>query len=199
MNINKQLSQHWNFISQTRATFDPTYTSMRVGKFWPWGSNEAAKSADSRLTNSFRSCSTRYTKNLVEEVNNGESNVIIMCWAASQSSVFHAHEGSRCFVKVLAGQLREQQVLCPDGMNESKTMRISCDKVLNANDVTYIDDQIGLHKVSNLSTTQPAITLHIYMPAYKKCRIFDTDSNLALSKSKSIEVNFNSIHGEPIN
>lgn len=124
-----------------------------------------------------------------------------MCWDAAQSSAFHAHEGSRCFVKVLSGQLREQQVPYPkqpDNMSQQPKVHTCDDRVLSADEVTYIDDSIGLHKVTNMSKTKPAITLHVYMPAYKKCRIFDTGNNAEILTSKSIEVTFNSVEGQVI-
>lgn len=124
-----------------------------------------------------------------------------MCWSAGQSSAFHGHEGSRCFVKVLSGQLLEQQVpfpnLCGDEKETTGLQDSQVDKLLNFNDVTYIDDSIGLHKVTNKSANQPAVTLHVYMPAYRKCRIFETNgSGIEISNSQSIDVVFNSVYGK---
>lgn len=117
-----------------------------------------------------------------------------MCWAPRQESAFHSHEGSKCFVKVLQGSLIEQQVPYPSGKTSSDEVR---QRSLSINDVTYIDDSIGLHKVANKSSSLPAITLHIYLPAYTKARIFDP-RDICLDKSKTLDVTYYSKSGTPV-
>lgn len=34
------------------------------------------------------------------------------------------------------------------------------------NQVTYISDKIGLHKIENVSDTEPAVSLHLYTPPH---------------------------------
>ncbi len=34
-------------------------------------------------------------------------------------------------------------------------------------------DSIGLHRMENMSHTEPAVSLHVYIPAFQKCRTFD--------------------------
>lgn len=114
-----------------------------------------------------------------------------MCWAPGQQSAFHGHEGSKCFVKVLQGDLIEQQVPYPNQTTPSSPISL---KTLSENDVTYIDDSIGLHKVTNKSLNSPAITLHIYLPAYTKARIFDA-REICLDKSQAIDVTYYSKSG----
>lgn len=120
-----------------------------------------------------------------------------MCWSPGQSSAFHAHEGSRCFVKVLSGQLTEQQVAYPSESGETIISNNNNKRSLIKNDVTYIDDLIGAHRMVNEHDAEPAITLHVYLPPYKKCRIFeplepfDKDQNsLSMKQSKSVDVDF---------
>lgn len=38
--------------------------------------------------------------------------------------------------------------------------------VYNRDEVTYISDDIGLHKISNDSDTEPAVSLHLYTPPH---------------------------------
>lgn len=113
-----------------------------------------------------------------------------MCWAPGQESAFHGHEGSKCFVKVLQGNLIEQQIPYPNQTTPSSSIS---QKTLSENDVTYIDDSIGLHKVTNNSLL-PAITLHIYLPAYTKARIFDAQ-DICLGRSQVIDVTYHSKSG----
>ena len=100
-----------------------------------------------------------------------------MCWAPNQSSAFHSHEGSKCFVKVLAGQLTEQQVPYNNDKLDFAHVNGLEGNTLKTNDVSYIDDSLGAHKVSNKSACEPAITLHIYLPPYTRCKVFDTSLN----------------------
>ncbi|CAM9281506.1 unnamed protein product [Phaeothamnion confervicola] len=44
--------------------------------------------------------------------------------------------------------------------------------VARAGDVTYIDDHIGYHCMSNPSPITPAVTLHLYSPEYGSCKVW---------------------------
>lgn len=146
-----------------------------------------------------------YTKNLVEQFDDNQCNIIVMCWAPNQSSAFHGHEGSKCFVKVLSGQLLERKLPYPD----KQIFDWETKQTLEKDSVTYIDDSIGIHQVVNESSTEPAITLHVYLPAYLKCKIFNfirdswpcpLESSDILyvneEKSQSIDVTFHSKFGD---
>lgn len=110
-----------------------------------------------------------------------------MCWGPGQSSALHGHEGSKCFVKVLAGHLAEQRVDYPS----EECLLDYTEETLNPNDVSYIDESDGVHKVINKSSTKPAITLHIYLPPYKKCRIFKENSlTISVKNSELLDVQF---------
>jgi cysteine dioxygenase len=159
-----------------------------------------------------RFSSSGYTKNLVADIkldneakSNDEdkpvaANVIIMCWAPKQASAVHAHEGSRCFVKVLQGQLTERRLAHPkflktDSKPELPLANSTSKSVMSLNDVCYIDDQIGCHQVTNESLDEPAVTLHVYVPAYKKCRVFHVAQtasvecfSLTIAESETIDV-----------
>lgn len=115
-----------------------------------------------------------------------------MCWAPGQASALHAHEGSRCFVKVLEGELNEIQVPHPAHLECSESRQ---KKVLHKDNIRYLDDSIGMHQVTNASNTERAITLHVYLPAYTKCRIFDTMDDPTLELSRTIDVTFTSKFG----
>ncbi|RWS16804.1 cysteine dioxygenase type 1-like protein [Dinothrombium tinctorium] len=120
----------------------------------------------------------RYTRNLVDE-GNGRYNLMLLAWSEGQGSSIHDHSNAHCFMKVLAGSLREIRYDWPkeehnlfgdDGVKEMKMQR---ETTLNTNDVAYINDSIGLHRVENESHTQPAVSLHLYIPPFNSCRTFD--------------------------
>nr|ACO15183.1 Cysteine dioxygenase type 1 [Caligus clemensi] len=135
---------------------------------------------------SYKSCSTdwkkfakfdkyKYTRNLVHE-GNGKFNLMILCWPEGQSSSIHDHSNSHCFLKVLDGSLSEILYESPENLSHGpekidiiETKRQDC----KTNDVTYINDDIGLHRMANPSHSDYAVTLHIYSPPFQSCSVFD--------------------------
>lgn len=75
--------------------------------------------------------------------------------------------------------------------NKTISLDDVAEKRLKKDQTTYIDDTLGVHKVKNLSNMDPAITLHIYLPAYTKVRIFEDYSVLRLDRSTTKDVEFN--------
>ena len=64
-------------------------------------------------------------------------------------------------MKVLAGELHETVYKSPgNGPEESKPLEIKSSNTFGMNEVTYISDDIGLHRVHNPSTEQVAVSLH---------------------------------------
>jgi len=117
---------------------------------------------------------SKYTRNLIDG-GNGKYNVIILCWSEGQGSAIHAHSNSNCFVKVLDGQIMETMYAWPDSESETEElpMKIISKTSVNRDEVTYINDSIGLHRMENPSHTEGTVTLHVYIPAYQECTTFD--------------------------
>uniref|UniRef100_A0A8U8BPN4 Cysteine dioxygenase n=1 Tax=Geospiza parvula TaxID=87175 RepID=A0A8U8BPN4_GEOPR len=95
----------------------------------------------------------RYTRNLVDN-GNGKFNLMILCWGEGHGSSIHDHTDSHCFMKILQGNLKET-------LFEWE------------NQCAYINDSIGLHRVENISHTEPAVSLHLYSPPFDTCNTFD--------------------------
>lgn len=74
--------------------------------------------------------------------------------------------------------------------NVSRSLNDAAEIFLKENDTTFIDDTTGVHKVQNNSEDAPAITLHIYIPAYIRARIFDGENNFELTRSRVTDVKF---------
>lgn len=118
---------------------------------------------------------TRYTRNLLDG-GNGKYNVIILCWSEGQGSPIHAHADSNCFVKVLDGQITETMYAWPEQDEYEEPMRVLKRTPVKVDDVTYINDALGLHRMENTSHTETTVTLHVYVPAYQECLTFDERS-----------------------
>jgi len=114
----------------------------------------------------------RYTRNLVDE-GNGKFNLIVLCWGEGQGSGIHDHVNSHCFMKVIDGQVQETLYGWPVEGVENEKIKMLRKNVYGMNQVAYINDNIGLHRVENPSHTNPAVSLHLYSPPFQTCSSFD--------------------------
>uniref|UniRef100_A0A023FI27 Cysteine dioxygenase n=1 Tax=Amblyomma cajennense TaxID=34607 RepID=A0A023FI27_AMBCJ len=134
----------------------------------------------------------RYTRNLVDG-GNGKFNLMILCWSEGQGSSIHDHADSHCFMKVLAGTLKEVRFDWPrpqDGVEAPMVKKGETE--LHLNTVAYINDSLGLHRVENPSHCEPAVSLHLYCPPFDECSMFDQRTG---HRSKS-KVTFWSKYGQ---
>ncbi|XP_034780634.2 cysteine dioxygenase type 1-like isoform X1 [Acipenser ruthenus] len=134
----------------------------------------------------------RYTRNLLDE-GNGKFNLIILCWGEGHGSSIHDHTDSHCFMKMLQGQLKETLFEWPDNkMNGGMTKK--SERILHENQCAYINDSIGLHRVENVSHTEPAVSLHLYSPSFDHCNTFDQSTG----HRNTVKMTFWSKYGEKI-
>ncbi|KER31692.1 hypothetical protein T265_02066 [Opisthorchis viverrini] len=129
----------------------------------------------------------RYTRNLVD-AGNERFNLLILCWGEGHGTSIHDHDGSHCFLKVLAGEIRESLYAWPPGFDNSRLDSDIPPRLVRVSDfrfgdVTYIHDTIGLHRLENTSHTQKSVTLHVYCPPIRQSTMFDERTGRA-SKCK---------------
>ncbi|KAI9203640.1 RmlC-like cupin domain-containing protein [Polychytrium aggregatum] len=118
--------------------------------------------------------SKAYTRNLIDD-GNGRFNLMLLCWSEGQRSAIHDHAGSHCLMKVMDGQIVETQFEWPEGdvdVSCPHSMQLKQKALYSRDQVAYIHDKIGLHRVSNPSNDAPAISLHLYSPPYDMCKTF---------------------------
>lgn len=119
----------------------------------------------------FADPSRNYTRNLVDK-GNGKSNLLILVWNPGQGSPIHDHADAHCVMKILKGKLTEtlydMPVTAGDGEEAGRRTppRVVKQTAYGLNEVTYISDDIGLHKISNPSETEIAVSLHLYTPPH---------------------------------
>ncbi|XP_011873186.1 PREDICTED: cysteine dioxygenase type 1 [Vollenhovia emeryi] len=136
----------------------------------------------------------RYTRNLVDE-GNGRFNLMVLCWGEGHGSAIHDHANAHCVMKILQGKLCETRYAWPagskteDGTEELKELESSA---LDTNEICYINDSLGLHRVENPSVVTPAVSLHLYSPPFSSCSVFNKQTG---QKSTST-VTFWSKYGE---
>ncbi|KAL3425157.1 cysteine dioxygenase [Phlyctema vagabunda] len=116
--------------------------------------------------------SKNYTRNCVENIN-GKANILILVWNPQKGSPVHDHANAHCIMKILQGKLKEEifPVPVPSTSCSSSTkdlsptpLRAQKETIYSTNGVTYISDNIGLHRISNPDETELAVSLHLYTP-----------------------------------
>ncbi|EAL88268.1 Cysteine dioxygenase [Aspergillus fumigatus] len=140
-----------------------------------------------------------YTRNLIDQ-GNGKSNLLILVWSPGRGSAIHDHANAHCVMKVLKGSLQETLYTWPDQdklrNGQPSSPQIIKKTTYTENQVTYMSDKLGLHKISNPDPHNPAVSLHLYTPpnaaTYGFC-VFDEKTGKA---SRVKQSHFYSIRGE---
>uniref|UniRef100_A0A023F851 Cysteine dioxygenase n=1 Tax=Triatoma infestans TaxID=30076 RepID=A0A023F851_TRIIF len=127
----------------------------------------------------------RYTRNLIDE-GNGKYNLMLLCWGEGHGSAIHDHADAHCFMKVLHGKLTEVRFKWPEDTSspdkggtdedivvEHNPLKEISRSTLNSNAVCYINDSLGLHRVENPSSSDTAVSLHLYCPPFDACHVFN--------------------------
>ncbi|KAI9305474.1 cysteine dioxygenase type I family protein [Cunninghamella echinulata] len=148
-----------------------------------------------------------YTRNLVDD-GNGKFNLMILAWSEERYSPIHDHAGSHCIMKILDGNLQETLYDYPNKLIEDHSntdiditanntvknhiemdpsknlLHVSKNTVLHKNQVAYVHDKIGLHRIANPSKNKGAVSLHLYTPPFKTCKTFEESTGKARSASQ---------------
>jgi hypothetical protein len=85
-------------------------------------------------------------------------------WNKNAETIIHQHPKNGCIMKVIQGSLQEklyQTISYPIEQKEMTNKYEIKNTIYKINDVSYIDDTIGLHKIIAL---EDSISLHIYSP-----------------------------------
>ena len=102
-----------------------------------------------------------YSRNLVYK--SDKFDVYVICWSKNCLSLIHNHPERGCLMKILNGILEEELY-----NNELKKIKHT---ILLKDDVKYIDDNIGYHRITN--NRKPSISLHIYSPGNFETKKFN--------------------------
>uniref|UniRef100_T1JM54 Cysteine dioxygenase n=1 Tax=Strigamia maritima TaxID=126957 RepID=T1JM54_STRMM len=115
----------------------------------------------------------RYTRNLVDE-GNGKFNLMLLCWNEGQGSSIHDHSDAHCFMKMLEGELFEVRFPWPtESQSQDEELKSFAESRIGVNEVCYINDSMGLHRVENRNHSNTAVSLHLYCPPFEACNMFD--------------------------
>lgn len=120
--------------------------------------------------------SDQYTRNLIYK--SSEYELLLIAWPAGQAAPIHGHEGEKCWARVESGELRFTNYReVPSG--GSFNLKTLSERIGGPG---YLDGPADIHKVENTSS-QLAVTLHLYSRPFDACDIYEVESSRKLRKT----------------
>jgi cysteine dioxygenase len=121
-----------------------------------------------------------YTRNCIVDTEKFE--LILICWCEGQQTAIHDHGGEECWVKVLEGEFKET-IYKQDETGELQLVKTS---VSATNQVSYMKDFMGFHRLENISKKR-SMSLHLYAKPIRTCRMFVETSKTFIRKELSYD------------
>jgi cysteine dioxygenase len=92
------------------------------------------------------------------------------------------HANAHCIMKVLKGRLTETRFATPtdEDIQNKRPMTKIRETTYSENQVTYMADTLGTHRISNPDPTEYAVSLHLYTPpnaATYGCNVFNEENS----------------------
>ncbi|AUC84076.1 hypothetical protein CW731_01665 [Polaribacter sp. ALD11] len=117
-----------------------------------------------------------YTRNCI--VDNEKFELILICWCKGHRTSIHDHGGEECWVKVIEGEFKET-IYKQDEVGKLIVFKSTISK---PNDITYMKDFMGFHRLENISKKR-SMSLHLYAKPIRKCNVFNEVSKTFVSKN----------------
>jgi cysteine dioxygenase len=129
-----------------------------------------------------------YTRNLI--FSNEQFELMVLYWKPTQQTRIHDHAKSRCWAATLSGEVTESVYIpyYPPGEKPVTDPNVCPDLILaeksvhKIGDVSFIEDDIGLHKLGNKSTQHDAITLHLYSPPIRELTLYEPERKIVSTR-----------------
>ena len=116
-----------------------------------------------------------YTRNCIADTEKFE--LILICWCAGHQTSIHDHGGEECWVKVVEGEFKETIYK----QDEVGALKLTKTKFSKKNDVTYMKDFMGFHRLEN-SANKRSMSLHLYAKPIRSCNVFNEASKTFVHK-----------------
>ena len=110
-----------------------------------------------------------YGRNLVYR--NPFFELAVLTWLPGHRTPIHDHANQRCWMMIESGELIFKNYETPSSAG-SKLRAISEAQKSRAGTQLYIDDDIGIHAITNASQ-KPAVSVHLYAGPISQCRIYN--------------------------
>lgn len=132
-----------------------------------------------------------YTRNLIS-TDGKHYTLLLLCWGPGKSSKIHNHPCDGCFIKTISGCIKETRYVAVESNDE---IQQSGTKFYCEGQVSYMTDELGLHKISNPNHNVGAVTLHLYTPPFNSCKVWSCEGKGELSKVEKGVMGFFSVYG----
>ena len=107
-------------------------------------------------------CEENYIKQLV--FRNEDYELFVVSWMPGKGSTIHDHSKNIYLFKILRGELIEERY--------SNEIKLENSTLFNGNDIGYIENEEGLHRMLN-KTDEIVVSLHLYSPPNYKIKSYD--------------------------
>ena len=115
-----------------------------------------------------------YTRNLVQHEEQFE--LLLLCWGAGQKSPIHNHEGQRCWMAVLEGEISETLFHFPDAKDAGALIVPKGPaRICAQSQVAFITDEIALHEIA-AAGNRAAVSLHLYSRPFSTCQVYERET-----------------------
>ena len=121
--------------------------------------------------------------------------LLLLCWNPAAESRIHDHPCDACILTVLDGILKEDRYASGLPFDEGQAAKPSATRFYMEGQVSFMTDDIGLHKICNPNKTQPAISLHIYYPPFAACTCWPQASDGTVQGKELVKIGTFSYRG----
>ena len=118
-----------------------------------------------------------YTRNLL--FRNQGFELMVLCWRGKQKTSIHNHCQSKSWVKVIFGEICEEVFCWRNNANRHSPPLLRVKRNLAPNQMSYLDDEIGVHSLESRSEKAHSVTLHLYSLPLTSCYYIDSRNGLA--------------------
>lgn len=119
-----------------------------------------------------------YTRNCIHRSDQYE--LILLCWNKGSTTPIHGHDGQKCWVYQIEGQISEIRYEKFKSGDLFETNRMQ----MNPGKLSFMNNEMGYHQLKN-GTDGRAMTLHAYVLPITSCEYFCDDEKDF--KSKELE------------
>ncbi|WP_052467117.1 cysteine dioxygenase [Psychroserpens damuponensis] len=125
----------------------------------------------------------KYTRNCLYR--DAQFELILLCWQQGQQTTIHGHDGEDCWVYLLQGEMQEVYFK----LNDHQSLIEVGARTIKSNQVTFMNDKIGFHKLKN-SCKGKSMSLHLYAKPIENCVSYDEVSQTFVEKKLSYDTHF---------
>ena len=122
-----------------------------------------------------------YTRNCIFRDVNFE--LILICCQEDQETAVHGHDGEDCWVYLLEGEMKEIYF----NINDDNDLQEVGSHIIQPNQLTFMNDKVGFHKLKNCNQSGKSMSLHLYAKPIENCVSFDETTQSFIQRELSYD------------